>query len=184
MKLAQMPFLVLLIGLPAGCGGREGTERDASGPTVTSSAFEDGERIPERYTADGADVSPPLAFDQLPAGTKELALICEDPDAPGATPWVHWVVYGIDPSAGGLEEDFEPGESGAREGRNSWPEGDNLGWRGPAPPPGSGDHRYIFTLYALDTTIDLARGAAREQLKDAMASHTLGSGTLTGLYSR
>jgi len=91
-------------------------------------------------------------------------------------------VYDIDPSAGGLEEDFEPGDSGAREGRNSWPPGDKLGWRGPAPPLGSGDHRYIFTLYALGKTTDLAPGAGRGPLKDA--SHTLGSGTLTGLYSR
>ncbi|MFH0945017.1 MAG: YbhB/YbcL family Raf kinase inhibitor-like protein [Planctomycetota bacterium] len=184
MKLAQVLLLALLTGLLACCGGRPATEETSSMPTLKSSAFADGGRMPKKHTADGEDLSPPLDFAEIPAGAKELALICEDPDAPTATPWVHWVLYGIGPATGSLPEGFAAGETPARDGRNSWPGGKNLGWRGPAPPPGSGDHHYIFTLYALDAALDLEPGATVEELRNKMAGHILGSGTVTGLYSR
>lgn len=156
---------------------------------VTSTAFGQGEWIPDKYTINGENVSPPLAWGELPDGTVQLALICDDPDAPGAKPWVHWVIYRIPSDVESLQEEIPaekvlPKLGGTCQGLNSWPDGQTIGYRGPAPPPGHGVHRYMFTLYALDTEIELPPGASREQLDAAMKDHVLAQGRLVGTYSR
>lgn len=150
---------------------------------LTSPAFGDGAAIPSRYTADGDDVSPPLLIRNVPKEARELALIVDDPDAPRPVPWVHWVLYGLPADTARIEEAFSA-EPPAREGRNSWPEGENAGWRGPSPPKGTGVHRYVFTLYALDAKLDLPPGATKAELKKAMEGHVLGTARLIGAYTR
>jgi Raf kinase inhibitor-like YbhB/YbcL family protein len=154
--------------------------------TLVSPAFGAGARIPVRHTADGGNTSPPLRWEGAPSGTRQLALLCTDPDAPRAEPWVHWVVYRIDASVSGLPEGLPAREQlsepmGARQGRNDFR---RLGYGGPAPPQGHGTHHYHFRLYALDTKLDLAPGATAGQLRDAMSGHVLGETELTGTYSR
>ncbi|MCC7145390.1 MAG: YbhB/YbcL family Raf kinase inhibitor-like protein [Phycisphaeraceae bacterium] len=156
--------------------------------TLTSSAFAQGQPIPKRHTGEGEDSSPPLAWSNLPAATKELALIVDDPDAPSPQPWVHWVVYKLSPELTSLKpglprkaELVDP--PGARQGTNSWPN-DNLGYRGPMPPKGHGVHRYFFRLYALDQPLDLPPRATKDTLLDAMKGHILAEAELMGTYQR
>jgi len=149
--------------------------------TVTSTAFQEGGMIPAKYTADGANVSPPLAWTGIPEGTKSLALINDDPDAPVGT-WVHWVLYNLPPDTKLLAENVPSNATlpnGARHGTNDFRK---LGYGGPAPP--SGTHRYYFKVYALDAMLDLAPGATKKQLEKAMAGHILGQGQLMGKYKR
>jgi len=155
---------------------------------ITSSAFTQGHVIPKKYTGEGADVSPPLAWSDLPDKTKELALICDDPDAPAGT-WVHWVIYKIPATAKGLPEGVarkaRPKEpAGALQGKNSWPEGDNVGYRGPMPPPGHGVHHYYFKLYALDAPIEAEPSLDKEALLEKIHGHVLAEGELMGTYER
>jgi Raf kinase inhibitor-like YbhB/YbcL family protein len=148
---------------------------------ITSSAFEEGGMIPKRYTCDGEDVSPPLAWTAVPHGTKSLALICDDPDAPMGT-WVHWVLFNIPADTGQFPANLPTDkvlESGARHGVNDFRKS---GYGGPCPP--SGTHRYYFKLYALDTQLDLGPGATKAQLMDAMEGHILAQGQLMGRYKR
>lgn len=149
---------------------------------ITSPAFDDGDPIPERFTCDGPDVSPPIAWRSVPEAAQSLALIVEDPDAPAGT-WVHWVLYGIDPNRSELPESV-PAEpevlGGARQGENDF--GD-LGYGGPCPPPG-GPHRYRFELYALDVEPDLGPGASADRLLQGMEGHVLAEGRLVGTYAR
>jgi len=156
---------------------------------LTSAAFGEGERIPVKYAGDGQDLSPPLSWSGLPEGTKELALICDDPDAPTPQPWVHWVIYKIPADCQGLPEGVgrsarlkEP--AGAMQGQNSWPSGQTIGYRGPAPPPGHGVHRYFFKLYALDTPMVIEPGKDKKGLLAEMSGHVLGEGQLMGTYER
>ena len=142
---------------------------------LTSPAFKDNGEIPAKYTCDGDNINPELAIENVPSGTKSLALIMEDPDAPGGL-WVHWIVWNIRPNMGVLVERAEPRESVT--GKNSW--GHNQ-YGGPCPP--SGTHRYMFKLFALDTTIGLAGTAGKGELEAAMEDHVLGQAVLTGLYS-
>jgi len=160
---------------------------------LTSSAFKNGSEIDQRHTVEGEDVSPDLAWTDIPTGTQSLALICDDPDAPSprkpaANPWVHWIVFNIPAQASGLptgvERTLEPQAiSGARQGINSWPV-DNVGYRGPAPPPGSGKHRYVFQLYALDSVLELDAGATKQQLLENMDGHVLAECQLVATYER
>ncbi len=143
---------------------------------LTSSAFGEGERIPERYTCDGEDVSPPLAWEGAPAETVTFALIMDDPDAPAGT-WVHWVLFNLPRDRAQLPENVSA-EVGT-EGRNSW---DRTGYGGPCPP--SGEHRYVFKLYALDSELALEAGANKAALLAAMEGHVLASGQLTGVFER
>lgn len=152
---------------------------------IRSSAFDDGDRIPERHTRDGADASPPLTIRDVPDGTRTLALICDDPDAPGKT-WVHWLVWGIPAEMDQIPEDVPGGNiaeslGGARQGKNDF---DEVGYGGPEPPKGHGTHHYRFTAYALSETIDLDAGAGREALETAMKNCTLDTARLTGTYER
>jgi len=146
--------------------------------SITSTAFGPGQPIPERHTGEGEDRSPPLAWSGLPEGTKELALICDDPDAPRPTPWVHWVLCKLPPTLAGLEE----GDSGGGvEGRN---DSEGKGWSGPLPPRGHGVHHYHFKLYALDALLDARRVGTKDQLLAAMNGHILDEGELVGTYER
>ena len=158
---------------------------------VTSTAFVEGQPIPARHACEGEDLSPPLALSGVPEGTRELALICDDPDAPsprnpGAEPWVHWVLYKIPAGTTSLPEGVATtptleSPAGSRQGNNSWP---SIGYRGPAPPPGSGTHRYFFKAYALDTELTLAPKADKAALLGAITGHVIGEGQLMGTYER
>ncbi len=148
---------------------------------IKSSAFKNGARIPAKHTCDGVDVSPRLEWGKLPAGTKYLALICDDPDAPMGT-WVHWVLYDVPASAGGLPEKLPPLKEladGTKQGMNDFRA---IGYGGPCPP--SGEHRYFFKLYALDGPTGLKPGATKAQLLAAMKGHILAEAELMGKYKR
>jgi Raf kinase inhibitor-like YbhB/YbcL family protein len=209
MNRSILPFLLVnfLVFVVSGCGpGRPATVApeaptatsappaqtvtpsappDEGGQTMpfelTSTAFGPGEPIPRRYTCDGEDLSPPLAWGDPPQGTQSFALIADDPDAPVGT-WVHWVLYDLPAGTRGLPEEVPPDADlpdGSRHGKNSWR---RLGYGGPCPP--SGTHRYFFKLYALDTTLALNAGANKEQLLRAMEGHILAQAELMGVYSR
>ena len=144
--------------------------------SLHSTAFQQGMPIPSKYTGDGEDLSPPLSWNSPPDGTRQLALICDDPDAPSPEPWVHWVIYGIAADVTSLPEGIttspqidEPGA--AMQGKNSWTSGMTVGYRGPAPPRGHGVHHYHFKLYVLKTELKLTPGLTKRQLLDAMKSH-------------
>ncbi len=153
--------------------------------TLTSSAFEDDARIPARYTADDARISPPLAWADLPAGTESLMLIVEDPDAPGPEPFVHLIAWNIPPELGGFPEASfrSPGHGGMTRhvGRNSYLEAAYLP---PDPPADHGLHSYIFQLFALDAALPLEDHPGRGEVVEAMADRVIAKGTLTGTYSR
>jgi Raf kinase inhibitor-like YbhB/YbcL family protein len=154
--------------------------------TIRSDAFDDGRAIPRRHGEDGEDVSPPLSWSDPPEGTRELALIVDDPDAPRADPWVHWVLYKIPPEVRTLPEGVPPSPSltsppGALQGKNSW---GTDGYRGPAPPRGHGVHHYHFRLYALDAPVRAPQGADKHALLAAMQGHILAQAELVGTYQR
>ena len=155
---------------------------------LLSPAFADGTRIPERFTADGEGESPPLAWGPLPEGTAALALLVEDADAPAPNPFVHALVWDIGPEAHGLKEgeigaagDGKPGGASPETGRNSY---QRRAWLPPDPPPGHGEHRYIFQLFALSSAPDLGDSPGRSKLLHALRDSLLGAGVLTGTYSR
>lgn len=145
---------------------------------LRSAAFTDHAPIPERYAKDGDNVSPPLDWSGVPEGTAELAVLCEDPDAPGGT-FVHWVLSGINPSAGGLGEGQTP--PGAVEGLNDY--GD-VGYGGPQPPVGDPAHRYFFRVFAASEPLRLSRGGSRDELMAALEGRELASGVVVGVYQR
>lgn len=148
--------------------------------TMLSPAFENGERMPTRHTADGDDLSPPLRWGNPPRQAQSLALICHDPDAPRKS-FVHWVAWNIPASRTHLLEGASSkSEDGMCQGQNGF---GTHGYSGPNPPPGN-PHRYVFHLYALDTTLDLPKDATRGQLDEAMRGHVLAEGELIGQYGR
>jgi Raf kinase inhibitor-like YbhB/YbcL family protein len=145
-------------------------------------AFEEGKPIPSRYTGDGPDVSPPLTWSGVPHETKSLALICDDPDAPHGT-WTHWILFNLPPETRELPEGIAQEKSlpdGSLQGTNGF---GNLGYGGPAPPPGK-PHRYYFHLYALDSALSLPAGAKREEVLAALTGHIVAQGRLMGKYGR
>ena len=144
---------------------------------ISSPAFGSLENIPKRYASDGENISPPLKWSNIPQGTKQLALLCFDPDAPHPKGFTHWVVYGISPDIKEIAEGEKKGNF--IKGTNS---GGKKGYTGPAPPPGHGPHHYYFWLYALDTALDLKPGLTREQLLDAIADHIIIQARLVGIY--
>ena len=185
-------FILLFILLAFGLSSCGATPTPASVPQqggqtmtfeLTSSAFGQGEAIPVKYTCDGEDISPPLRWGDPPEGTQSFALIADDPDAPVGT-WVHWVLFNLPAETRELPEQATPpaGSQGSNyvvDGKNSWK---RTGYGGPCPPGGT--HRYFFKLYALDTMLDLAAGATKEQLLQAMEGHILGQAEVMGTYSR
>jgi Raf kinase inhibitor-like YbhB/YbcL family protein len=164
---------------PPRAGAEEGT---TMGLTLTSTAFKEGGDIPGAHTCDGADRSPALAWSEPPPGTKALALICDDPDAPAGT-WVHWVLYDLPADARGLPEGVLAERtlaSGAKQGTNDF---GRIGYGGPCPPRGPA-HRYLFKLYALDSPAPLAPGARKAQVEASIKGHVLGEAKLMGRYRR
>jgi Raf kinase inhibitor-like YbhB/YbcL family protein len=153
---------------------------------VHSDAFLDQGLIPVRYSGEGDNISPPLRWSGVPEQARELVLVCEDPDAPMLTPFVHWVVRGIPPQQSSLPEAVDkvprPADvQGAVQGKNS---GQKVGYTGPIPPPGHGPHHYHFELFALDRPLDPNQMPDRESLRKAMAGHVLACGEVVGVYER
>lgn len=149
---------------------------------LTSNAFTEGAAIPAKYTCDAKNVSPPLKWSGVPAGTKSLVLIVDDPDAPSGT-WVHWVLYDLAPTVSELPEDLAKSQfvaGGAKQGLNDFK---HLGYGGPCPPHGK-PHRYFFKLYALDATLELKSGLTKKDIESAMDKHILARGQLMGTYQR
>ena len=156
---------------------------------LTSSGFQQGHPIPKKYTGEGADVSPPLSWSGIPEGTKELVLICDDPDAPANEPWVHWVIYGIPADVSELSEGIPrkphlKAPHGALQGKNSWPANEATGYRGPMPPSGHGVHHYYFKLYALDTQVEMDPGLDKRAVMEKISDHVLAECVLMGTYER
>ena len=150
--------------------------------TISSPAFPNGGPIAARYTCDGDDISPALAWSEVPAAAQSLALIADDPDAPAGT-WTHWLLWNIPARATFLAENapkVEVLDNGARQGVNDFR---RIGYGGPCPPPGK-PHRYFFRLYALDVRLDLKPGASRGELERAMAPHILAQTQWMGTYKR
>ena len=143
---------------------------------ITSTAFSHNEKIPAKYTCDGADMNPLLAIEGVPENAKCLALIVDDPDAPAGT-WVHWVVWNIDPKTKEITEGSVP--KGAQQGMNDFRK---LAYGGPCPP--SGTHRYFFKLYALDMLLNLGKGATKADLEKSMNGHILAQTEIIGRYRR
>jgi len=153
---------------------------------LNSNAFAPGERIPTKYSADGADVSPPLSWTGVPKEARELALIVEDPDAPQAEPFIHWVIYKIHTSEPGLREAIGKdaklaAQPGALQQQNSFKK---TGYNGPAPPRGHGIHHYYFRLYLLDAPLDVRNGLGAGELRLAMSGHIMDEAELIGTYQR
>ena len=150
--------------------------------SVSSPAFEQVDRVPEKHTCEGQDVSPPLSWSEPPPGAQSFVVIVDDPDAPGGL-FTHWVVFNIPVTTRQLPEAL-PGrerlDSGALQGKNDF---GRIGYGGPCPPPGRA-HRYQFTIYALDRSLDLNPGASRKQVLDEMQGHVVAQGQLTRTYQR
>ena len=150
--------------------------------SLTSSAFREGDTIPEKYTCDAADVSPDLKWSGIPVGAKSLVLIADDPDAPAGT-WMHWVLYNVPPDRTGLPEGVAKTPTVEGIGMQGINDSGNTGYNGPCPPKGK-PHRYYFKLYALDITPDLKPGAAKADVEKVFRGHVLAQGQLIGTYSR
>ncbi len=146
--------------------------------SISSTAFEQNGKIPRQHTVEGKNTSPPLQWKGVPQGTRQLALVCHDPDAPLPDGFTHWVVYGIPPTAQGIPEGggaaFTQGLNGAGK----------QGYFGPAPPPGHGVHHYYFWLYALGDGAELKPNLNRDALLEAIADRILAQARLVGLYER
>ncbi len=140
---------------------------------ISSAAFGPNQLIPDKYTCEGSDINPPIDIDGIPEKAHSLALIVDDPDAPGKT-WVHWVVWNI-PITHHIKENSIPGEQGLNDFKR-------IAWGGPCPP--SGTHRYFFKVYALDSLLELTSKATKKDLEHAMSEHILAYGELVGLYKK
>jgi Raf kinase inhibitor-like YbhB/YbcL family protein len=153
--------------------------------SLHSTAFGEGAMIPPRYSGEGANVSPPLAWSGMPTECKELVLVCEDPDAPMPQPYIHWIAFGILPSVTSLPEGVpakaEAGIGGMKQGKNS---SGKVGYTGPMPPLGHGVHHYHFQLFALDAAVTPGLEGDRKELVKAMAGHVIAEGELVGTYER
>jgi Raf kinase inhibitor-like YbhB/YbcL family protein len=183
---------ICLLGLTLGCARTSQTgddqppvskEANMAWP-LTSMAFADNARMPDKYTGEGENVSPPLNWGEPPPETVSYALICNDPDAPAGN-WIHWVLYGLGKERRSLPEGLPktktlPDLGEAKQGINT---GRQIGYSGPMPPPGK-IHHYHFRLYALDAQLTLPSGATEADLKKAMAGHLLDETELVGLYFR
>jgi Raf kinase inhibitor-like YbhB/YbcL family protein len=145
---------------------------------ITSSAFDDGGMIPKKFTCDGGNMNPELLVQNVPAGTRSLALIVHDPDAAMPGGFTHWTVWNIKPETAMIKEESIP--PGSVEGAN---DAKRIGYMGPCPSPGV-PHHYHFQLYALDTTIDIPENAHVTVLRNAIEKHIIANAELIGLYAR
>jgi len=143
---------------------------------LTSSAFENNNVVPSKFTCDGENINPELLVSDIPPGTRSFVLIFDDPDAPGGT-WVHWTLWNISPNNNEIVENSIP--KGAVQGMTSF---GSRGYGGPCPP--SGKHRYFFKIYALNTELSLSSESKKEDLEKSMENHVIESAELVGLYSR
>jgi Raf kinase inhibitor-like YbhB/YbcL family protein len=176
MKTFAIPLTAAVVLSLISVRSVPGEERKMSELSITSAAFSHKGMIPSKHTCDGADVNPPLSFDNIPEKSKSLALIVDDPDAPMGT-WVHWVVWNIGSGTKEIPEKSVP--DGALQGTNDFRK---QSYGGPCPP--SGTHRYFFKLYALDASLALKAGVTKAQLEEAMKGHILAQAELVGLYRR
>ncbi|MBD3292696.1 MAG: YbhB/YbcL family Raf kinase inhibitor-like protein [Armatimonadia bacterium] len=153
--------------------------------TVKSSVFREGNELPEKYTADGENISPPLTFVDVPHEAKEVALIMHDPDAPGEGGFTHWLIWDLAPGIPGLPGEIPADEEvdrvGGIQGTNS---AGDIGYTGPAPPEGDDPHTYEFTAYALSEALGLEAGATKDELEAAMEGKVIEEATLTATYGR
>jgi Raf kinase inhibitor-like YbhB/YbcL family protein len=156
-------------------GDAAASHKEAGGMNISSPAFGDGTSIPSKYTCDGANTSPPLAFSGVPAKAQSLVLIVDDPDAPGGT-FDHWIAWNIPPNTTSVGEGQSPQGSSGRNGFGK------TGYGGPCPP--SGEHRYQFKLYALDTTLTVAPSATKANIENLMRGHTVAEAQMVGKYKR
>ena len=188
--LQVLTFLLIALAL-SGCGGRSqvvsappqaNTASNAKAEIkLTSTAFNDGQPMPRAYTCDGVNISPPLEWSGVPGTAKTVAIVCDDPDAPGGI-WVHWVIYNLPADNIGLVENLPATEAlkaGGFQGKNDF---SKTGYGGPCPP--SGTHRYFFKIYALDSELALKAGATKAELTKAMDGHIVIEGQLIGTYRR
>ncbi|CAD7775828.1 Phosphatidylethanolamine-binding protein [Candidatus Methanoperedenaceae archaeon GB50] len=187
MVLKCVAVVVFLL-VSCGCVGMESDHaRDREGDmmneiSVSSDAFEDDGMIPAEYTCDGENVSPQISWTGIPAGSKSIVLIVDDPDAPGGT-FTHWVVYNIPPDVVELPRGVERQgalPSGCVRGVTDF---GSIGYGGPCPPPGK-PHRYHFKVYALDEKLSLGGGSTKDEVEAAMEGHVLAMGELVGRYGR
>ena len=180
LKLLGIPVaIVTIFGVLAACAGSPAIGEGKPTLQLTSTSFQGGGDIPKKFTCDGADASPQLAWGAPPAGTQSFALIVSDPDAPVGT-FVHWVLYDLPADKRELPESLPKQEQladGSRQGQNDF---DKIGYGGPCPP--SGTHRYVFTLYALNAKLNLPAGATRKQVENALKDHVVARGELIGRY--
>jgi Raf kinase inhibitor-like YbhB/YbcL family protein len=185
--LCLVMIIMVVAGVTVSCQ-TEKMEKVAAGKgkekmafTIASTAFKHEGMIPIQYTCDGADISPQLAWSNVPEGTKSFALICDDPDAPVGD-WVHWVMFNIPSETRELKEEIANDAvlpNGARHGTNDFRK---YGYGGPCPPGGT--HRYFFKLYALDSMLTLTGKVTKKDLLEGMKGHILGQAELMGKYSR
>ena len=148
---------------------------------VESPAFQQKQSIPMKYTCDGSDISPPLAWKNIPEKTKSIVVICDDPDSPAGT-WVHWVCYDIPLSIDSFNENIPKTDSLPVGGKQGMTDFGRVGYGGPCPP--SGTHRYFFKVFALDVVLGLPAGKSKKDIERAMKGHVLAWGELVGKYSR
>ena len=164
----NITFLAVLLMLGQAAAGSKAMAMELKSPE-----FKNNEPIPKKFTCHGENINPALIAEGIPAGTKSLAIIVDDPDAPGGN-WVHWVMFDI-PVVSKIEENSSPGKQGINDSGR-------IRYDGPCPP--SGTHRYFFKLYALDIELNLKEGVSKADLEKAMAGHILAKAELIGLYKR
>jgi Raf kinase inhibitor-like YbhB/YbcL family protein len=181
---AHVKPILLLIVLVSLAATRPAVAQNTPKLSVTSSAFASGATIPVDYSCKNPNVeSPPLGWKGVPSDAKTLVLILKDPDAPNGT-FIHWVIYNLPASLGGLNANVPPTEklaSGGMQGANSLGQ---IGYMGPCPPPGSAPHHYHFELSALDTALSLKPGATAAQVEEAAQGHVKATGDLVGTFAR
>lgn len=177
-RSAQFAAMVAATVVAAACGRTDGIDvGDGATIAVSSTALANGGDVPVEFTCDGADAVPDLRWRDVPAHAVEVVIVVDDPDAPGGT-FTHWTVWGLRPEAALVDGDLP---LGAVEGTNDFGE---VGYRGPCPPVGDGQHRYRFRVLALDSALDLPRGAAPAQLSAAITGHVIALGELQATYGR
>ena len=177
-------LLITFLSIMTACIGEKQISKEEADMTLTltSTAFKEGSEIPIVYTCDGQDISPPLTWSEAPANTKTFVLIVDDPDAPGGV-FTHWVLFNLPSNIKQVEENIPSQQrlsNGALQGKNGF---GNIGYGGPCPPRGPA-HHYRFAVYAIDRTLDIAAGASKQKVIDAMKGHVVAQGQLTGTYQR
>ena len=183
MWIVRVFLWTVMVVIVSGCVSTNTEEECVTNNiSVYSDGFENGARLASDYSCDGENISPDLHWEAIPDGTKSIALIMDDPDAPGRT-FVHWVLYNIPASSRGFSGGVKKNtslEDGSLQGKNDF---GRIGYDGPCPPPGK-PHRYFFKVYALDTKPALKSGITKKQLEKAMSGHILAKGEIIGTYGR